>query len=1049
MTTADIVFSPPTWALAESTPGTDSPMRVRRAGSFDDIWKRWLVGIKRRFDEGRWAWPATPTAAEAHVQPRMRRRLETLSEEATFDPELEAYTLALCNLVDLTASSHTDKLALRGQALALWSARTSPATALETLISGLSVDCFGPDDYRTVRVVPREKRWQLYQLPDALRDHLRQHGRAALEPALRAGCDDPVLLAWLLDDEAGAVAEAERRRSSSEPIPGMLIALLPDARDAAYLLPRANAGDGMRAIARHGLALADAVLELERPSREHVLYWSCYPSLAAARKLVDALVYKPTRKLVGQALANMPEHARTALTEAKGRRTKHRDAIDALLATLPAPPSAGSAQDAALVEAPDADLPRVLVSPPWREKKRATLPSFAGLVAHALPYTVDLSSLDPRELARERAAMRTEPIAPQLAAGRHLTEYMLSHASFEDLEALREAGALANVRAEYWVHNSWMSGLTVFLDRDGAKVIPALLQLAPALLPQLACELSFVGAVEVAPLAVSWVRLKSTRKAASDWVRRFPRHAASGLLPIVLGSETERAERERALTLFPLLREHRDAVLAEAAHHGSEVLAAATALLDRDPLEDAPAKTPKVLDGVDGLPRVTLRDGRALSARAQLHLLEMLAFSPIDNPYAGIDQVAAVCDAVSLDLLAQALVGTWVASGMSSAHEWTVRATALIGGDRAARSLFDRGRAWAQDGQKQRSLLVLDVLGTMSSDLALSLVGRMSRSGQRQYLKDGAAAILAELAIVRDLTADELEDRTAPDLGLDEHGQMVLDFGPRRFHVGFDEHLLPFVRDESGERMEQLPRVRKTDDAAKAKQARETWASLRSDAEQVAKDQVARLERMMADERRVAADVFLASFVRHPLIGHLATRLVWGAFDSTGALVATFRVTEDRALASGDDVVYVLPDGATVGLVHPLHLDTATVARWGDMLADYALVQPFGQLSRPQTEFSEEGVLARYVGAQAYSGLLFSLRMGGWRAVHGEYAHITGFTREVSGTHYSLALTPPLTQGASTLHLLRLSSKTEPGARGATRVQRAELCFQLDAVLAR
>lgn len=50
----------------------------------------------------------------------------------------------------------------------------------------------------------------------------------------------------------------------------------------------------------------------------------------------------------------------------------------------------------------------------------------------------------------------------------------------------------------------------------------------------------------------------------------------------------------------------------------------------------------------------------------------------------------------------------------------------------------------------------------------------------------------------RGLTMAELEDRPAPDLGLDSSGSLTLDFGPRQFTVGFDETLKPVVRDANG-----------------------------------------------------------------------------------------------------------------------------------------------------------------------------------------------------------------------------------------------------------
>ncbi len=65
----------------------------------------------------------------------------------------------------------------------------------------------------------------------------------------------------------------------------------------------------------------------------------------------------------------------------------------------------------------------------------------------------------------------------------------------------------------------------------------------------------------------------------------------------------------------------------------------------------------------------------------------------------------------------------------------------------------------------------------------------------------------------------ELEDRLAPDLGLDDNGSLLLDFGPRQFTVSFDETLKPFVRDASGSRLKDLPKPNKSDDESQANDA--------------------------------------------------------------------------------------------------------------------------------------------------------------------------------------------------------------------------------------
>lgn len=71
----------------------------------------------------------------------------------------------------------------------------------------------------------------------------------------------------------------------------------------------------------------------------------------------------------------------------------------------------------------------------------------------------------------------------------------------------------------------------------------------------------------------------------------------------------------------------------------------------------------------------------------------------------------------------------------------------------------------------------------------------------------------------RGLTMAELEDRTAPDLGLDSSGSLTLDFGPRQFTVGFDETLKPVVRDANGKVLKDLPKPNQSDDKTLATDA--------------------------------------------------------------------------------------------------------------------------------------------------------------------------------------------------------------------------------------
>src|SRR5262249_29537535 len=137
------------------------------------------------------------------------------------------------------------------------------------------------------------------------------------------------------------------------------------------------------------------------------------------------------------------------------------------------------------------------------------------------------------------------------------------------------------------------------------------------------------------------------------------------------------------------------------------------------------------------------------------------------------------------------------------------------------------------------------------------------------------------------------------------------------------------------------------DDPQLAEQAREAWKLLKKQVGEVAKIQAYRLEQAMVTGRRWNRPDFETLLVRHPLMTHLTRLLVWGSFDAAGRLSAAFRVTEDQTCAGVNDDPFALPDNACIGVVHPLQLDEAERAAWGELLSDYEIAPPFPQLGRP------------------------------------------------------------------------------------------------------
>lgn len=406
-----------------------------------------------------------------------------------------------------------------------------------------------------------------------------------------------------------------------------------------------------------------------------------------------------------------------------------------------------------------------------------------------------------------------------------------------------------------------------------------------------------------------------------------------------------------------------------------------------DPRDNFPAKLPKLPAwfSAEATYRPLLKGReKSLSPNAVKALVTMLAFTTPEAPYAGIDDVKTACDRASLEEFAWTLFNEWLVAGASSKEGWVFQQLGVLGGDDVARKLTPLIRAWPGESQHARAVSGLDVLARIGSDLALMHLNGVAQKIKFKGLQEKAREKMNEVAARRGLSADELADRLVPDLDLDADGSLTLDFGPRQFRVGFNEALVPFVKDASGKLLTDLPKPNKSDDATVSKESEATWKTLKKDAKAIASIQVTRFELAMCGQRRWEADSWRAMFLEHPLLVHLVRRLVWGVYDGANKLVGTFRVAEDGTLSNAGDELYTLPDEARVGIVHALDLSEEQRGAWGQILGDYGIVQPFAQIGRdtyaPTKEESATSALMRRKGQFVATGKVLGLvEQRGWR----------------------------------------------------------------------
>ncbi|MWA01030.1 DUF4132 domain-containing protein [Actinomadura sp. LD22] len=171
--------------------------------------------------------------------------------------------------------------------------------------------------------------------------------------------------------------------------------------------------------------------------------------------------------------------------------------------------------------------------------------------------------------------------------------------------------------------------------------------------------------------------------------------------------------------------------------------------------------------------------------------------------------------------------------------------------------------------------------------------------------------------------------------------------------------------------------------------------------------QIARLETAMVEGRTWTPAEFAAFLVRHPLMRHIARRLVW----TSGG--TAFRLAEDRTPADVHDDAFDVVDD--VRIAHPLLLGDA-VAAWAEVFADYEIVQPFPQLARPVFTLADgagrDGTLARFEGARVPTGRILGLTRTGWErgaALDGGVQH--WISRPAGPHHVVVDLDPGIAVG--------------------------------------
>lgn len=380
----------------------------------------------------------------------------------------------------------------------------------------------------------------------------------------------------------------------------------------------------------------------------------------------------------------------------------------------------------------------------------------------------------------------------------------------------------------------------------------------------------------------------------------------------------------------------------------------------------------------------------------QAQAAALLAALRAGKPTGLLERMRAQADPPSLAAFVRALYERWEQDGQPYAQIWALRA--LAWGDDAAAlrlaALLEQRRLTDQTFVSAG----LEVLAGMGHPAALRELQRLAQTPKLKGLSHSAAQALEQVAARRGLTRTQLEDRIIPDLGFDQCGRRALRCGAQSLQVILDDELRPLLRDPHGQLHTAVPPPASDAELAQTRLAIAEWRALKPELAEQARRQTQRLERAMVNGARWAQPDFEALFARHPLMTNLAQRLVWQVCQRP----LTFRVCEDLSYADQHDRPVQLRPDDQIGLAHPLLLSPAERQTWGELLADYAIFQPFPQISREvftlEARELDSSELGRF-GSQEFDprALLFDLERGGWMRERLDFGTLTGQIKHFEG----------------------------------------------------
>jgi hypothetical protein len=242
-------------------------------------------------------------------------------------------------------------------------------------------------------------------------------------------------------------------------------------------------------------------------------------------------------------------------------------------------------------------------------------------------------------------------------------------------------------------------------------------------------------------------------------------------------------------------------------------------------------------------------------------------------------------------------------------------------------------------------------------------------------VREAAQEAFDQIAQNRGISRFELMDEMIPNLGF-EGLFRTFENKDKSYRAFIGKNLKMQFLDEEQKVRKSLPTSISTDLKNEVK-------AINKSLRELTKGLKERLERALVLQRRWTLEQWQAFFLNKPLPFAMARALVWGIYEEE-QLKVQFSVTDDQEFEDAAYEEVELPDGASIGLIHPMELDEEGRTAWEGYLKENKLAPIFPQMSRPIfTLESEERALRqldRFLGKKT-KVTRFKSRMekAGWR----------------------------------------------------------------------